>query len=446
MVSVFSERRCNMSVKIKSVNPNSKADKANILPEEILVSINDNAIIDVLDYRFYQTVREAELLIENTSGSQRTVHIKKGEYEVLGLEFETYLMDKQHSCKNKCIFCFIDQLPKGMRKSLYFKDDDSRLSFLFGNYITLTNLSQHEIERIIKMHISPINISVHTTNPELRCKMMNNRFAGKALEVLPKFAEAGIKINCQIVACPEINDGKELERTLRDLEQLYPSVECIAVVPVGLTRYRQGLFPLTEYTQQSAKETLQLIEKYGDEFKKKYGNRIVFASDEFFLKAGREIPEADYYEDFDQLDNGVGLMSLLREEFLYALEDEEPPENHIHVSIACGTGVADFMQKLVNRITEKFSDVRVNVYGIKNDFFGGGINVSGLVTGTDLIRQLRSENLGDKLLIPSVMLRYEGDLFLDDISLQQVEQELHIPVIPVNNSGEALLSTILSSI
>ncbi len=432
-----------MSVKIKFVDKHSKAFQSQILPEETLISINGNEIVDVLDYRFYQTVREAVLVIADTSGNTRTVNIRKGEYEELGLEFETYLMDKQHSCRNKCIFCFIDQLPEGMRKSLYFKDDDSRLSFLFGNYITLTNLSQHEIDRIIKMHISPINVSVHTTNPELRCRMMNNRFAGKALDVLPELAEAGIKINCQIVSCPNINDGTELERTLTDLEKLYPSVECIAVVPVGLTRYREGLYPLEEYTPQSAEETLQLIEKYGDEYKKKYGNRIVFASDEFFLKADREIPEADYYEDFAQLDNGVGLLSLLREEFLYALEDEIPPEKAVSVSIACGTGVADFMKALVGKLTEKFPQVTVNVYGIQNDFFGGGINVSGLITGVDLIRQLKGRNLGERLLIPSVMLRYEGDLFLDDVSLSEAEEALKINITAVNNSGEELLRTIL---
>ena len=432
-----------MSVKIKSVAQKSKAFQAGILPQETLLSINGNEIVDVLDYRFYQTVREAVLVIEDLSGSQRTVTVRKGEYEELGLEFETYLMDKQHSCRNGCIFCFIDQLPKGMRKSLYFKDDDSRLSFLFGNYITLTNLSQHEIERIIRMHISPINVSVHTTNPELRCKMMNNRFAGKALDVLPKFAQAGITINCQIVSCPHINDGKELERTLRDLEKLYPSVECIAVVPVGLTRYREGLYPLEEYTPQRAEETLQLIERYGEEYQKKYGSRIVFASDEFFLKAGRAIPEADYYEDFAQLDNGVGLLSLLRDEFLYALENETAPQKTQRVSIACGTGVEEFMRELVGKVTKKFPNIRITVTGIQNDFFGGGINVSGLITGTDLIRQLKDKDLGDRLLIPSVMLRYEGDLFLDDVSLSDAEKELGIQITAVNNSGEELLSAIL---
>ena len=371
------------------------------------------------------------------------MHIRKGEYEEIGLEFETYLMDKQHSCRNKCIFCFIDQLPKGMRKSLYFKDDDSRLSFLFGNYVTLTNLTQHEIDRIIKMHISPINVSVHTTNPDLRVKMMNNRFAGEVLSVLPKFAEAGIKINCQIVACPGINDGKELERTLTDLVDLYPSVECIAVVPVGLTAYREGLYPLVEYTKETATQTLDLIESYGDKFKAKYGNRIVYASDEFFLKAGREIPEADYYEDFDQIDNGVGLLSLLRDELLYALEDEEPSDINKNVTIACGTGVAEFMQKLMNSVTEKFSNIKINVIGIKNDFFGGGVDVSGLVTGQDLLKQLADKDLGDKLLIPQVMLRNEGDIFLDDVSIDEVRERLNLPVIPVANSGEALLCEIL---
>ena len=432
-----------MSVLITDVSKGSRADKAGILKGEKLLEINGNEIVDVLDYRFYQTSREVELLIEDISGNQKIIYVRKGEYEEIGLEFETYLMDKQHSCRNKCIFCFIDQLPKGMRKSLYFKDDDSRLSFLFGNYITLTNLTQHEINRIIKMHISPINISVHTTNPELRCKMMNNRFAGKALEVLPEFAKAGIKINCQIVSCPGINDGKELERTLTDLGNLYPSVECIAVVPVGLTRYREGLFPLVEYNKETAAQTLELIEKYGDSFKQKYGSRIVFASDEFFLKAERDIPEADYYEDFDQLDNGVGLMSLLRDELMYALEEAENLSKEISLTLACGTGVAGFMQELMDKITERFENIKINVIGIKNDFFGGGINVSGLVTGRDLINQLKGCDLGEKLLIPSVMLRREGDIFLDDISLEEVENALNITVVPVSNSGDMLLNEIL---
>ena len=432
-----------MSVLITDVSKGSRADKAGILKGEKLLEINGNEIVDVLDYRFYQTSREVELLIEDISGNQKIIYVRKGEYEEIGLEFETYLMDKQHSCRNKCIFCFIDQLPKGMRKSLYFKDDDSRLSFLFGNYITLTNLTHHEINRIIKMHISPINISVHTTNPELRCRMMNNRFAGKALEVLPRFAEAGIKINCQIVSCPGINDGKELERTLTDLGNLYPAVECIAVVPVGLTRYRDGLFPLVEYNKETAAQTLELIEKYGDSFRKKYGSRIVFASDEFFLKAERDIPEADYYEDFDQLDNGVGLMSLLRDELMYALEEAENLSKEISLTLACGTGVAGFMQELMDKITERFENIKINVIGIKNDFFGGGINVSGLVTGRDLINQLKGCDLGEKLLIPSVMLRREGDIFLDDVSLEEVENALNIPVVPVSNSGDMLLNEIL---
>lgn len=432
-----------MAVVISSVNEKSRAFRSGILPNEKLLTINGNVIVDVLDYRFYQTSREVSLEIEDTNGNVRTVNIRKGEYEEIGLEFETYLMDKQHSCRNKCIFCFIDQLPKGMRKSLYFKDDDSRLSFLFGNYVTLTNLSQHEIDRIIKMHISPINVSVHTTNPELRVKMMNNRFAGEVLNVLPKFAEAGIKINCQIVACPGINDGKELERTLTDLEKLYPSVECIAVVPVGLTAYREGLYPLVEYTKETATETLDLIESYGEKFKQKYSNRIVFASDEFFLKAGREIPEADYYEDFDQLDNGVGLLSLLRDELFYALEEEVKPDGDKNITIASGTGVAEFMQSLMDKVTEKFPNVKVNVIGIKNDFFGGGVDVSGLVTGQDLLKQLKNVDLGDKLLIPQVMLRNEGDLFLDDISIDEVREKLNLPVIPISNNGEMLLREIL---
>lgn len=435
-----------MSVKIMSVTENTPAYKKGIQVGEELISINGNEIIDVLDYRFYQFSSVLNIVIKDKNNIQRTVVINKKEYEDLGLDFETYLMDKQHSCRNKCIFCFIDQLPKGMRKSLYFKDDDSRLSFLFGNYITLTNLSEHEINRIIKMHISPINISVHTTNPELRVKMMNNRFAGETLQYIYRFAEAGIKINCQIVSCPNINDGDELIRTLTDLTALYPSVECIAVVPVGLTRYREGLYPLTEYNQQTAGQTLDLIEKFGDMCVEKYGNRIVYASDEFYLKAKRVFHSVDYYGDFDQLDNGVGIIPLLKDEFEFALTDDTLTLNKVRkITIACGTSVKNNMQELLNMAIKQFPLLSGKVIGIKNSFFGGGINVSGLVTGGDLIEQLKDVDLGDVLLIPSVMLRREGDLFLDDVSIYDVKEKLGINVIPVDNNGDTLLREMLGS-
>ena len=323
-----------MPVLIKAVTKGGRCDKAGVKAGESLLTINGEEIADVLDYRFHQLNRSLTLEVQGESGEVRTVAIKKGEYEELGLEFETYLMDKQHSCRNKCIFCFIDQLPKGMRESLYFKDDDSRLSFLFGNYVTLTNITEHEIERIIKLHISPINVSVHTTNPELRCRMLNNRFAGKALDILKRFADGGIMINCQIVSCPGINDGQELDRTLDDLERLFPQIESIAVVPVGLTAHREGLYPLESYTEETAAKTLDQIEKRGEQFLKKYGRRIVFASDEFYLKAKRELPNADFYEGFMQLEDGVGLLSCLKDEFDWELEEAQPSDIKRKVTLA----------------------------------------------------------------------------------------------------------------
>lgn len=431
-----------MAVKIYNVTKGSHAEKAGIKSGEILLKINSNEIVDVLDYRFYQVNRQLSLEISDGKNI-RTVEIAKGEYDEIGLEFETYLMDEQHSCRNKCIFCFIDQLPKGLRKSLYFKDDDSRLSFLFGNYITLTNITEHEIERIIKMHISPINVSVHTTNPELRCKMMNNRFAGDALKNLKRFADAGITLNCQIVACPGINDGDELLRTMRDLENL--GVEMTAIVPVGLTAYRDGLYPLVPYNKETAAQTLDLIEQYGDMCKEKHGRRIFFAGDEFYILAEREIPSPEFYEDFSALEDGVGMIAYLTDDVKWALEELENDENPNHtVTVACGTGVFPFMKKIMAMINEKFPNITINTQPIKNNFFGGGVNVSGLVTGGDLINQLKGKNIGERLIIPSSMLRFENDLFLDDVSTNDVERELKVELIAVNNNGADLVNAIIS--
>ena len=432
-----------MAVKIFDVTTGSHADKAGIKKGETLLSINSNEIVDVLDYRFYQVNRKLTLEVEDEDKNVRTIEMTKGEYEEIGLEFETYLMDKQHSCRNKCIFCFIDQLPRGMRESLYFKDDDSRLSFLFGNYITLTNITEHEIDRIIKMHISPINVSVHTTNPELRCKMMNNRFAGDTLKYLKRFAEAGITLNCQIVSCPGINDGDELVRTLTDLENL--GVNMTAIVPVGLTRYRENLYPLVPYNKETAGQTIDIIEKMGDECVKKHGRRIFFPGDEFYLLAERELPSPEFYEDFSALEDGIGMIAYLTDDVDWKLEELDADESLCHkVTIACGEGVFPYMKRIMSMINEKFPNITINTRAIKNNFFGGGINVSGLVTGGDLIDQLRGDDLGDRLLIPSSMLRFENDLFLDDVSTDDVERELGVTLVPVNNNGNDLVEAVIA--
>lgn len=432
-----------MAVKIFDVTTGSHADKAGIKKGETLLSINSNEIVDVLDYRFYQVNRKLTLEVEDEDKNVRTIEMTKGEYEEIGLEFETYLMDKQHSCRNKCIFCFIDQLPKGMRESLYFKDDDSRLSFLFGNYITLTNITEHEIDRIIKMHISPINVSVHTTNPELRCKMMNNRFAGDTLKYLKRFADAGITLNCQIVSCPGINDGDELVRTLTDLENL--GVNMTAIVPVGLTRYRENLYPLVPYNKETAGQTIDIIEKMGDDCVKKHGRRIFFPGDEFYLLAEREIPSPEFYEDFSALEDGIGMIAYLTDDVGWKLEELDADESLCHkVTIACGEGVFPYMKRIMSMINEKFPNITINTRAIKNNFFGGGVNVSGLVTGGDLIDQLRGDDLGDRLIIPSSMLRFENDLFLDDVSTDDVERELGVTLVPVNNNGNDLVEAVIA--
>lgn len=432
-----------MAVKIFDVTTGSHADKVGIKKGETLLSINSNEIVDVLDYRFYQVNRKLTLEVEDEDKNVRTIEMIKGEYEEIGLEFETYLMDKQHSCRNKCIFCFIDQLPKGMRESLYFKDDDSRLSFLFGNYITLTNITEHEIDRIIKMHISPINVSVHTTNPELRCKMMNNRFAGDTLKYLKRFADAGITLNCQIVSCPGINDGDELVRTLTDLENL--GVNMTAIVPVGLTRYRKNLYPLVPYNKETAGQTIDIIEKMGDECVKKHGRRIFFPGDEFYLLAEREIPSPEFYEDFSALEDGIGMIAYLTDDVGWKLEELDADESLCHkVTIACGEGVFPYMKRIMSMINEKFPNITINTRAIKNNFFGGGVNVSGLVTGGDLIDQLRGDDLGDRLIIPSSMLRFENDLFLDDVSTDDVERELGVTLVPVNNNGNDLVEAVIA--
>ncbi len=429
-----------MSVIIGGVKKGSIAFKKGIKAEDLLLSINGNEIMDVLDYRFFEN--DSKLILSLCrNGKEFKKTIRKKEFEEIGLLFDTYLMDKQRSCKNKCIFCFIDQMPRGMRKSLYFKDDDSRLSFLFGNYITLTNITEHEIERIIKMHISPINISVHTTNPELRVQMMKNKNAGKALGIIERFNNAGIEINCQLVLVPSVNDGKELERSLSDLMK-YENVKSVAAVPVGLTRYREGLEKITPFNEKTAKETLDIIEKYAASSLKEYGSRRVFASDEFYILSNLPFPNAEFYEDFLQLENGVGMCALLKEEVEEALEYTEFEGEALPCSTVTGEAAYPLIKSLIEKIGEKF-DISCNVYEAKNEFFGGKITVAGLLTGSDLIRELKGKDLGQRLLIPSSMLESENVKFLDDITVEELERELNVKVSIININGQELLDAVL---
>ena len=432
-----------MSVIVKSVVKGSPAYKIGMRQGDTLVKICGNEIMDVLDYRFYQTQDKLTVEFINSKGKVKIKKLRKKEYDELGLEFETYLMDKKHSCRNKCIFCFIDQLPKGLRSSLYFKDDDSRLSFLFGNYITLTNITEHEVDRIIKMHISPINISVHTTNPELRVKMMNNKNAGKALDIIYRFNEAGIKLNCQLVLVPDFNDGEELRRSLEDLTAL-ENVECIAAVPVGLTKYREGLCEISPFDKKKAEDTLKILEEFGEETLKKYGERRVFGADEFYILAERKLPDADFYEEFLQLENGVGLVPLLLSESDEAISlcDYILKEKR-NITIATGESAYPFIKAIVDKTEKKWDNLKCNVVAVKNNFFGGHINVAGLITATDLEDQLKDKDLGEELLIPSVMLRDGGDMFLDSVTLEELSQKLNIKITPVDNDGFQLLDKIL---
>lgn len=429
-----------MSVKIFAIEKGSVADKKRIKAEEKLISINGNEIFDVLDYRFYQISERLTLKIEKANGKQRTVKIKKDEYEELGLLFETYLMDKQHCCKNKCIFCFVDQLPCGMRESLYFKDDDSRLSFLFGNYVTLTNTSEHEIERIIKMHISPINVSVHTTNPDLRVKMMANPNAKNVLPILKRFADAGISINTQLVLCPDINDGAELERSLSDLAQFVPALQSIALVPVGLTAHREGLYPLSPYNEEKARAVTQIANKFGEKFLKEHGTRLVYCSDEFFIKAKLPLPSYDYYEDFPQIENGVGLIRSFENELSLCKQDAEVCDKQIRYSIATGVDAAPYIKEECEKLKCVFPNSEALIYPIKNNFFGETITVTGLITATDIIKELENKDLGDALILPDVMLRHEKDKFLDDKTVLDIETALNTKVMIASASGEGLFS------
>ena len=402
-----------------------------------LLSVNGNRILDVLDYKFYAYDRDLHLVLARPDGREYRLHVRKREGGDLGLDFESYLMDRPRSCANNCVFCFIDQLPQGMRPTMYFKDDDARLSFLLGNYITLTNLSDREIERIIALHVSPVNVSVHTMNPELRIRMLKNRRAGESIRTMKRLAEAGIVMNCQIVCCPGWNDGAELDYSMRELAALWPSVHSVSIVPVGLTRYREGLAELQPFTPEHAAETIDQVTAFGDICIQKYGSRIFFCGDELYLKAGRDFPPDEFYEEYTQLENGIGMLRLLETEFCSALRLSDDPGPQ-RCSIATGVAAAPWLQMLADRAMSRYPAMEIQILPIVNDFFGHQITVAGLITGRDLIRQLRGKDLGDRLLISQNMLRREERDFLDDVTLLEAEKALGVPVIPVESDGFAL--------
>ena len=418
---------------ISKIEDNSPL-KHRIRVGDTLLAINGKEVIDVLDYKFFGYDPEVSVTVRTPDGLEHTVHVAKAEGQDLGLEFETYLMDKPRSCANNCVFCFIDQLPKGMRRTMYFKDDDARLSFLLGNYITMTNLSDREIQRICDLHISPINVSVHATNPELRIKMLRNRFAGRCIDIMRRFAAAGIIMNCQIVCCPGLNDGGELERTMRELAEMYPAVHSVSIVPVGLTKFREGLYELKPFTPEHAGETIDLVTDFGDKCIEKFGTRLFFCSDEMYICANRELPDDEFYEEHTQLENGVGMIRLLEAEFKSALSLSDKPDG-VPFSIACGVSVAPFFEKLVCAAREKYDNIDGRVYAIENDFFGHSINVTGLITGGDLINQLKGKDLGERLFISQNMLRRDEMDFLDDVLLEDAVTALGVPIYPIGQDG-----------
>ena len=433
-------------VKIQSVIPKSIAARAGLREGDVLQSINGNSIRDVLDYRFYLTDTSVRLTLER-DGAPYSVVLNKGEYDDIGLEFETPLMDKKHTCKNACVFCFIDQMPKGMRETLYFKDDDDRLSFLHGNYVTLTNLGEEDIERIIRMHISPVNVSVHTTNPELRIQMMKNKRSGEVLSYLPRLADAGIALCTQIVLCKGLNDGAELDRSMKDLAKLFPALRSCAIVPVGLTKYREGLYPLELFTPEECSQVIAQVTAFGDECLKTHGSRLFYCSDEFYVRAGLKLPAEDYYEDYSQIENGVGMLTSLETEFDFALEDLEEECKRFRaprtVSIATGAAAYDHICRLADKLMEKVDGLEIRVHRIVNRFFGESVTVAGLLTGKDVSEQLSNKDLGDELLFPAVMLRADEDIFLDDMTPAQLSDLLGVPVRASTSDGFELVKALL---
>ncbi len=427
---------------IKSVVSGSIADEIELEKGDCILKINDTPICDVLDYKFMTADEFYVLEILKKNGEIEIVEVES-DYEDLGVEFENSLMDEPMHCKNKCIFCFIDQLPKGMRETLYFKDDDARLSFLQGNYITLTNLSEEDIERIIRLRITPVNVSVHTTDSDLRCFMLKNKFAGKLYEIMKKLAENKIKMNCQIVLCKNVNDREKLKKTVFDLAALYPYVNSVSVVPVGLSAHREGLFELEAYDEKSALLVISQVEAWQKEFLTKYNSRIVYLADEFYIMAKKPLPKAEEYEGFVQIENGVGLISSLESEFEAALRLVEKYDRKRSVTIVTGELAGEFISSLTDRLTEKFPSFSAKVLKIKNNFFGGGVNVSGLVCACDIIEQTKGESFGEGIFISASMLRDGDDVFLDNMRLTELEKTLNTRIKTVENDGFDFIEKLL---
>ena len=443
-------------VKIVGVEAGSRAERHGIRAGDVLVAINGHEIDDVLDYRFRLTEKKIRVTVLRGE-RRRNFRFRKDEEDTdLGLEFETPLMDEKHTCRNKCIFCFIDQNPPGMRESCYFKDDDSRLSFLHGNYITMTNLSEREIDRIIEMHISPVNISVHTTNPELRCRMMNNRFAGQTLAYLRRLADAGVRICAQIVLCRGINDGGELDRTMRDLTAYFPALDSVSIVPAGLTRHRGGLYPLTLFTPEECRAVIAQVDRFGRECLEKYGNRIFWCADEFYVRGGVPLPDEAFYGDFSQFEDGVGMLTAFEAEAgreIAAMRALPADAKKRTVSVATGYAAYDMICRVVRAAEKKANAARaegdpalcVNVLKIRNDFFGETVTVAGLLTGQDIAAQAAGQELGEELLFPRRALRADGDLFLDDMTPDELAARVGVPVRAAPNDGGAFVALLVGT-
>ena len=428
---------------IRSVEEGSIAWELGIEAGDKLISINDNKIEDVFDYHFLVNDEELVVLIEKENGEEWELEIEKDYEEDLGISFEQGLMDEYRSCRNKCMFCFIDQMPKGMRDTLYFKDDDSRLSFLQGNYITLTNMSDDDVRRIVKYHLEPINISFHTTNPELRCKMLHNRFAGDALKKVDILYEGGITMNGQIVLCKGENDGDELERSIRDMTKYLPHLQSVSVVPVGLTKYRDGLYPLESFEKEDAKKVLETIHKWQKKIYEEYGTHFIHAGDEWYILAEEEVPEEERYDGYLQLENGVGMLRLLQNEFAETFAGLVGDDREKEISMATGVLAYPYLKKMIEQLQTKYPNITVHLYKIINNFFGEKITVAGLITGQDLLGQLKGQPLGDTLLLPCSMLRDGEEVLLDDVTLTDVKEALQVDIDIVKSSGQDFVEAII---
>lgn len=431
---------------IKSVTPGSIAEEMEIEAGDYLLEVNGTTIVDIFDYQLLCMDEFIDVVIEKSNGEQWELEIEKDENEELGLEFENGLMDEYRSCCNKCMFCFIDQMPKGMRDTLYFKDDDSRLSFLQGNYITLTNMSDDDVRRIVKYHLEPINISIHTTNPELRCKMLHNRFAGEALKKVDILYEGGITMNGQIVLCKGENDGEELERSIRDMTKYLPYLQSVSVVPVGLTKYREGLYPLESFEKEDAKKVLETIHKWQKKIYEEHGTHFIHAGDEWYILAEEEVPEEERYDGYLQLENGVGMLRLLQNEFEEEFDTLVGDDRRREISLATGVLAYPYLKRMVERLQTKYPNITVHLYKIINNFFGEKITVAGLITGQDLIGQLKGQPLGDTLLLPCSMLRDGEEVLLDDVTLTDLKESLQVDIDIVKSSGQDLIEAIINNI